>query len=362
MLLKPGDKVSFLNEKRDGVVQKILNNKMVLVEIEDGFTIPVLEHDLVKIYSAAQSEERNIPAPKPAEEVVEETEGRFAKRIELSKSLTDQEKVNSGLFIAFVPEYPHNILSSGIGVYLVNHNEHDTLFIYSIKEQGQFVGRDFDKLDEESAILLDIIDATDIATWCEIQFQFLFFKQGVALNKLPFVYEMNIKPVRFYKEDNFVLHSLLKEKCFLLPLSDKDEKIPEDWSEEKWENRKIEKLAGVKVVGHINDYFKVEPVPAKHIIEKGVAEVDLHIQEIIESHSGLNSFEIMSMQMNYFTQMLEIAISNKFRKIIFIHGVGDGILKQEIINRLKTDYAYLKFQDAPLIKYGLGATEVLIGH
>jgi hypothetical protein len=49
MKFQPGDKVSFINEKQQGVVKKILTGNMVVVEIEDGFEFPVRENELVKI-------------------------------------------------------------------------------------------------------------------------------------------------------------------------------------------------------------------------------------------------------------------------------------------------------------------------
>jgi len=360
MILKPGDKVSFLNEKRDGIVKKILNNKMVLVEIEDGFNIPVLEHDLVR----AQSFDERITENRKSEETIEsieedESEERFPPRFSLESITEEKNKSKRGLYMAFIPENPDDVLTSNFGIYLVNHNSHDLLFTYDLKEQDKFICKDFDRADEESAILLDVIDKSDIEKWKYIRFQFLFFKKDAALNKSPFVSEIMIKPVRFYKEDNYSIHPFLNEKCFLVSLSEK-EKQPEEWPEEKWEDKKIEKLSGLKIVGHINEMNKVAPFPDKHILEKGIAEVDLHIEELIENYYGKDNFELLTIQLEYFLKMMELAIANKFRKITFIHGVGNGKLKQEITNKLKTNYPDLKYQDAPLLKYGKGATEVIL--
>ena len=49
----------------------------------------------------------------------------------------------------------------------------------------------------------------------------------------------------------------------------------------------------------------------------------------------------------------------KLQKIIFIHGVGIGRLKSEILKILQ-QYPNLHYFDAPLSKYGVGATEVWI--
>jgi len=45
-----GDKVSFLNEKLDGVVSKIVNSTQVEVATDDGFDVPVLGRDLVLVH------------------------------------------------------------------------------------------------------------------------------------------------------------------------------------------------------------------------------------------------------------------------------------------------------------------------
>ena len=49
---KVGDRVNFLTDKGGGVVKKIIDTRMVEVEIEDGFNVPVLMSDLVLDFRA----------------------------------------------------------------------------------------------------------------------------------------------------------------------------------------------------------------------------------------------------------------------------------------------------------------------
>jgi len=362
MILKAGDKVSFLNERRDGVVKKVLNNKMVLVEIEAGFDIPVLASDLIKVQSyedlVGQRKADNERYESVQEEEQEETDERFPARIGFADE--NDYKINKSLYLAFIPENTEDVLSSGFGIYLLNHNSCDVLFTYMLKEEGKFICKDYEQVDEESAVLLDVIDKTDIEKWKDVQIHCLFFKQGTSLHKPPMVYEIQIRPVRFYKDDNFIFYSLLNEKCFLLPLTEKGKSKPEEWPEEKWENEKVAKPSGLKIIGHIKDLNKTEIFPEKHIIEKGVAEVDLHIEELTDNYAGKENFELLTIQLDYFLKMLELAIANKLQRIIFIHGVGNGKLKNEITERLKNNFPDLKFTDASFLKYGKGATEIFI--
>jgi Smr domain len=94
-------------------------------------------------------------------------------------------------------------------------------------------------------------------------------------------------------------------------------------------------------------------------LDKNVMEVDLHIQELLDDYRNMSNYEIVSYQMAHFERMIESAIKNKFRKVIFIHGVGQGVLKNEI-RKVLAFYPNCTFHDASYQKYGQGATEVII--
>ena len=86
-------------------------------------------------------------------------------------------------------------------------------------------------------------------------------------------------------------------------------------------------------------------------------EVDLHIHQLIPKSRGLNNFEILTIQLDEAKRQLNFAISKKIQRIVFIHGVGEGVLRIELEFLFKR-YDHLKFYDADYQKYGVGATEV----
>jgi dsDNA-specific endonuclease/ATPase MutS2 len=53
-------------------------------------------------------------------------------------------------------------------------------------------------------------------------------------------------------------------------------------------------------------------------------------------------------------------LKNKVRKMVFIHGVGNGKLKYELIKALNERYPDLVYQDASFKEYGYGATMVYL--
>jgi len=93
--------------------------------------------------------------------------------------------------------------------------------------------------------------------------------------------------------------------------------------------------------------------------ENYIPEIDLHIHELIDDARRLSNFEILNIQLSRAKGFLDWAISKRFRKIILIHGVGQGVLKEELKTLLRR-YDHVEFFDADYQKYGLGATEVRI--
>tara|TARA_Y100001954_G_C15721935_1_gene558702 strand:+ start:321 stop:917 length:597 start_codon:yes stop_codon:yes gene_type:complete len=89
-------------------------------------------------------------------------------------------------------------------------------------------------------------------------------------------------------------------------------------------------------------------------------EVDLHFHELVDDNSGLKDRTKIDIQLNHFERMMKIASEQKIRKIIFIHGVGQGVLRHQIRSRLDLYYPNCSVRDANPREYGAGATEVYL--
>lgn len=87
-------------------------------------------------------------------------------------------------------------------------------------------------------------------------------------------------------------------------------------------------------------------------------EVDLHINQLTKTTKGMTNFDMLNLQLDTAKRQLEFAIQKRIPKVVFIHGVGEGVLREEL-NYLFKKYP-VDFYDAEYQKYGLGATEVYI--
>lgn len=100
-----------------------------------------------------------------------------------------------------------------------------------------------------------------------------------------------------------------------------------------------------------------ENILLQYMVSPGYAEVDLHIEAICDNAESLTDEEKHAEQLRFFRLCLNHALLNDMKKVTFIHGVGRGVLKNEIMRELN-QYDNLSYMDAPIRQYGVGAVEV----
>lgn len=91
-----------------------------------------------------------------------------------------------------------------------------------------------------------------------------------------------------------------------------------------------------------------------------ILEVDLHISALTDKWQTMERSEMLNYQMNIFRRTMRENMRYKGKKIVFIHGRGEGVLKAAIYSELQRQYATCEYQDASFAQYGFGATMVII--
>ena len=90
-------------------------------------------------------------------------------------------------------------------------------------------------------------------------------------------------------------------------------------------------------------------------------EINLHIEELTDSHTHLSNFEILSQQMIVFRQFFQKAKHQRKAKIVVIHGVGEGVLRYEVRSFLNKENG-IEYYDGDYFEYGQGATIIEISY
>ena len=154
------------------------------------------------------------------------------------------------------------------------------------------------------------------------------------------------KEVSIETEDGFVMTYFVNELIKINDTSDLSKSIG-SFNSNQIKKEKEEPKARIFVKDKKNKYEIPDP------------EFDLHIEKLIPSFKGMSNYDILTLQTETAKRHIEFAIRNRIPKIVFIHGVGEGILKAEL-DFLFGRYDQIFFQEANYQKYGQGATEVFI--
>ena len=352
MRFKVGDKVIFLNESGGGTVVGIIDQRLVKIETDDGFEIPVLSSDMIlDSRFQAQNEPLFTPSfpgvtekPKAEEETVEE----FISEINPWGNIKEEK----GIYLAFEPHEQQWVLTGEIDVILINHTSNEILYSLFLQRDGQIEGIDYSSVPSASKIVLDTISRDDIENWTKGVLQVLLFNDSPEKIYLPVHAVIDIKVNRFFKEGSFMTNTLLQGKALIITIATMNELQASTDTD-------LERKFGTKVKAEIARPVKEKALIDKHKSGMDEAVVDLHIAEVIDNIAGLSSHDMFNIQMDYFRKTLESAIKSEYQKVTFIHGVGNGVLKNAIIKEME-NYEVVENRMASISKFGVGAVDVMI--
>jgi len=348
--VKVGDKVRFLNDVGGGKVVKIKDSRMVVIETDDGFEMPVLSNELVVIDNASdfrisQTSDKNNNAQnvsKPTLQKVHSTTDDIIEGEDISGS-------EVALSMAFVPDNINDLQSSSFKLYVINDSSYRVFYTLSLWNENLLNPIKSGVLTSETKEFVKEFTISDINETKVLNLQAVYFK-NIAFNAYkPEFFDFELNPVKLMKKGNFSENDFFDEKAYVISISDTErEELLQQITDEA-----IEKVIKQK------ESF----VPAKKQVKKSDTspeEVDLHIQELIDDWQNMTPGEIIQIQLARFETALEGGLRSNTRKMVFIHGVGNGKLKYEIYKILDKKYPSLKYQDASFKEYGYGATLVML--
>ena len=360
MKFKAGDKVRFLNSTGGGTVIKEINAFMVSVEIEDGFEIPTLASELVAIEPAGASGDlflnRNERRSEKPVELKPEPEPEIIENDRISRIVQrgDGQAAPTGVYLAWVPCDQNRLLTGSMDVFVVNNTAHDILYTFFLKnKEGNFSGIDYGSVPAESKLVIESIVREDIGTWSNGVIQIIFYSDENEKVLMPVSATFRIKGSLFFQEGSYHETRFLANQLAIVYTVCELNRVPSTYEQILNEKENREPLPAAA------ERFRPETAIDQHRTAPNEAEVDLHISSLRQDYSKLSPHEILTIQLGYFERMLGSAIAYKFSKVIFIHGIGNGTLKQAILQRLQ-EYEDIEFRTASFAKYGNGAVELVI--
>ena len=334
MNIKIGDIVRFLTEKLEGKVTGIIDKSTVNVFVDEyGFGIPAAISDLVVIHTDL--------APSAPSQVGNQNQ----KQVQMQSADT--------LYLAIVPDNFNNLAASRYELFIVNDTAQTCLYSVSFRQEDKYNGIVAGNCPPDSASSLGLYSIKDIDSRIKaVNIQAVFFQKGTTTIKSPIDAEVKISTVTLCKAGAYKHARWFNSISLLRPLSKEQlielEEIDEQQLKEALKEKK-----------HIDNTTPATPQPS-HTTNSDVIEIDLHTNEVLETTAGMDSKDILEYQLDIFHKTMEKYKLKRGQKIVFIHGKGEGVLRQRILWELQRKYKRHHHQDASFKQYGYGATLVTI--
>lgn len=373
-MVKIGDKVRFLSEQGGGRVTGFQNKNIVLVEDSDGFEIPfpinevvVVDNDNYDRNAAGVSTQKQAEYKKNnnVEEHSEEKEITFKQPVEERKG-----GESLSVYLAFVPIDIKEVSKTKFEAYLVNDCNYYIRFTYLSSEGNTWKLRSTGEIEPNTKLYLEEFERDILNELNRVCIQFVAYKRDKNFILKPSAEaQFRIDAVKFYKLHTFKENDFFETPALIYPVIENDQIArplvvdAKSLKREMYTNNDADKS---NVAVH-NDYVRRyddgkkqgNPFVSKHKNDD-IAVVDLHAHELLETTAGMNATDILNYQLDVFRKTLDKYKNNKGKKIVFIHGKGEGVLRHAIIHELNYRFKRYTYQDASFQEYGYGATQVTI--
>lgn len=356
-MVKIGDFVRFLNSVGGGRIVRIDGN-IAHVEDEDGFEIPVLIRECVLVDNPTNKTDlnpkkhqattsTNIAATKTAPEIKVQAE---------SEEIAGGDTLN--IVLGYEPQEIKHLNTTLFDAYLVNDSNYYLYLCYLTKGNTDtgWIARYAGIIEPNMQVLLDTFDGNNLSNVDRIACQYIAFKHDKEfILKNPVLVEYNLDTTRFFK-----LHCFRDNQYFDTPVIAYDIVINDrPVKQSTIDSSMMERAIRQKKNADMKPVQKHQVKKSERLIGNKI-EVDLHIHELIDNTNGLSNADILNLQIDEFRRVMEENLKRHGQKIIFIHGKGEGVLRNALMKELTHRYKGHQVQDASFQEYGYGATQVTI--
>jgi len=179
-MLKIGDKVKFLNEVGGGTITAIQGKNIVVVENYDGFEIPTLINQLVKVEDVdAQPKINRDFSKKP--EIKKQEPAPAPEPVHKSELIAGND--DPKFFMAFYPTDQKNPVGGEIEVYLINDSNFTLLYQYCHFDGEKYITVDAGELEPNTKNCLEGLSQSDLSNLPKFWFRIIpFMKQSKVLS------------------------------------------------------------------------------------------------------------------------------------------------------------------------------------
>lgn len=347
IMAQVGDTVRYLNAVGGGTIVRIDGN--IAYVDDDGFETPVLLRECVVVASAS------APTPQTEKKVMAPT---FVPEQPKAPKLEDIEETENGdilnIVLAYEPVEIKHLNTTTYDTYLVNDSNYYLYFTYLTRADKEgWTTRYAGIIEPNTQLLLCEVTHQDLPSMDRVAIQYVAFKRDKEFSlKAPVAVEYRLDTTKFFKLHCFHNNVYFDTPVIAIDIVKND--IP--LRSMVIDSRGLEDAMNAKK-NLKNENKKTQNVPS---LRPQTIVVDLHINELLDTTAGLSNSDMLNVQLREFNRVMSDNLKFKGQKIVFIHGKGEGVLRQAVLQELKKKYPRCQAQDASFREYGFGATQVTI--
>lgn len=324
-----GDIILLKRSGEEGHVTAFINPQMLEVEV-NGTTFPVylddIDHPYLKWFTdKTKKKKQTLPEQLPVE-----------------KATDRKQRLAKGVYLFFMPVYKTDVLEEEVveqlKIYLLNEMPQPVNFLYDVRFAHKSEFKHEGTLHAFGNVYLHSVSYPDMNDQPRFHWQ-LTDTVNEQMDTAEGI--LRIRPAKLFEHINHLLqHS---EPTFSYPLIEdfvpKKQKAPKEKPEPFIKPRTL-------------------PLITTSTIEAARYEIDLHIESLIENKRGLTTADILNKQLDTLQHYIQLAIVHRQERMVVIHGLGKGRLREEVHTILKQIPEVSRYKNEWSGKYGFGATEI----
>ena len=200
MKLQIGSRVKFLNDTGGGIVREFKDDKIVVVETDDGFEMPVLSTDVI----VEQRSSYGTDEPEDIQLINEEKEEEPISSIpEISFEEKRYRDFTGEVLVAIVPENDKLLHVSKFFMYIINDSNYSFHYVLTVKDSGVSTLIRAGSIESDTKLNIETYSQTSIAKIKEVCIQGVFYKHGLMMLNRPIDMNYSIEDISFYKAGYF---------------------------------------------------------------------------------------------------------------------------------------------------------------
>lgn len=326
-----GDKILLKRTDEEGVVVGVISHDMFEVEV-GGTVFPVhkddIDHPYLKWFTEKKIRQKKTSVP---------------EQLPVEKQKLRPQRLAQGIYLSFLPVFKTELFEDVVEhlkIYLLNETPHSIDIKYEVKILHETEFSYTGTLHSFADLYLHNIayeNMNDVPR---------FHWRLKVTNKEDLKTEEGILKIRSQKLFEHIEQCLGKNEPTFNYL------LTEDFVIERKEEKSLPKPSPIPVI-------KPKSAKSFSLDELPRYELDLHIEQLTDDYKDFSNAEIIIIQLSTFERYLSLAIMHRQQRMIVIHGLGKGKLKEEVHKILKQVPEVKSYKNEWIGKYGFGATEII---